>query len=132
MMTTSSGHESLQAMTRLQQDPKVPDSESAFCAVPMLFLAGSADGVSDQQASIKFFASMGNTDKEFKLFDGLYHKVYEEPEKEDVLNYLAQWLLRRFPLETRHPNGTPMEALKKLEGTAMKGVPTVRAPRTEL
>jgi len=101
MMTNRSGHESLQAMVRLQEDPRVASPDSGFCAVPMLFLAGSADGIADQQAAIKFFASMGNLDKEFKLFDGLFHLVYEDPEKEDVLRYLAQWLRRRFPVETR-------------------------------
>ncbi|KAH7461892.1 hypothetical protein PRNP1_005829 [Phytophthora ramorum] len=102
MMTTRSGHESLQAMIRLQEDARVSNPDSAFCATPMLFLAGSADGIADQQAAIKFFASMGNLDKDFKLFDGLFHLVYEDPEKEDVLQYLARWLRRRFPVETRH------------------------------
>ncbi|ETP49498.1 hypothetical protein F442_04989 [Phytophthora nicotianae P10297] len=101
MLTSRSGHESLQAMIRLQEDERVSNPDSSFCAVPMLFLAGSADGIADQQAAIKFFASMGNLDKEFKLFDGLFHLVYEDPEKEDVLKYLAQWLRRRFPVETR-------------------------------
>ncbi|KAG2762261.1 hypothetical protein JG687_00004273 [Phytophthora cactorum] len=101
MLTSRSGHESLQAMIRLQEDERVSNPDSAFCAVPMLFLAGSADGIADQQAAIKFFASMGNLDKEFKLFDGLFHLVYEDPEKEDVLKYLAQWLRQRFPVETR-------------------------------
>ncbi|RLN86499.1 hypothetical protein BBJ28_00003705 [Nothophytophthora sp. Chile5] len=101
MMTSRSGHESLQAMVQLQQDERITQPESSFCAVPMLFLAGSADGIADQQAAIKFFASMGNFDKEYKLFDGFFHLVYEDPEKEDVLQYLAQWLRRRFPAETR-------------------------------
>ena len=102
MMTVRSGHESLQAMIRLQKDERVSNPDSSFCAVPMLFLAGSADGIADQQAAIKFFASMGNLDKEFKLFDGLFHLVFEDPEKDDVLSYLVQWLQRRFPVEARH------------------------------
>ncbi|KAJ8514169.1 hypothetical protein ON010_g18716 [Phytophthora cinnamomi] len=73
-------------MIQLQEDTRVTDPNSAFCAVPTLFLAGSADGISDQQAAIKFFATMGNFDKEFKLFDGLFHMVYEEPEKENVFS----------------------------------------------
>ncbi|CAI5716483.1 unnamed protein product [Peronospora destructor] len=102
MMTVRSGRESLQAMVRLQKDERVSNPDSSFCAVPMLFLAGSADGIADQQAAIKFFASMGNLDKEFKLFDGLFHLVFEDPDKEDVLLYLVQWLQRRFPVEARH------------------------------
>ncbi|CAH0484909.1 unnamed protein product [Peronospora farinosa] len=97
MMTTRTGHESLQAMIKLQEDERITDPSSAFCAVPMLFLAGSADGISDQQAAVKFFTTMGNFDKEFKLFDGLFHLVYEEPEKESVFRHLIQWLHRRFP-----------------------------------
>ncbi|CAH0474228.1 unnamed protein product [Peronospora belbahrii] len=102
MMTVRSGYESLQAITRLQKDERVTNPDSSFCAVPMLFLAGSVDAIADQQAAIKFFASMGNLDKEFKLFDGLFHLVYEDPEKEDVLSYLVQWLHGRFPVEMRH------------------------------
>ncbi|KAE9006299.1 hypothetical protein PR003_g16907 [Phytophthora rubi] len=102
MLTPRTGHESLQAIIRLQEDARVSNPDSTFCAVPMLFLAGSADGIADQQAAIKFFASMGNLDKDFKLFDGLFHLVYEDPEKEDVLRYLAQWLRRRFPVESRN------------------------------
>lgn len=101
MMTTRTGHESLQAMIQLQENTRVTDPSSTFCAVPTLFLAGSADGISDQQAAIKFFGTMGNFDKEFKLFDGLFHMVYEEPEKEDVFRYLGKWLHRRFPVENR-------------------------------
>ena len=101
MLTARTGHEVLQAMVRLQEDARVMDPSSAFCAVPTLFLGGSLDGISDQQAAIKFFGTMGNFDKEFKLFDGLYHLVYEEPEKESVFRYLAKWLHRRFPSETR-------------------------------
>uniref|UniRef100_M4BKJ7 Serine aminopeptidase S33 domain-containing protein n=1 Tax=Hyaloperonospora arabidopsidis (strain Emoy2) TaxID=559515 RepID=M4BKJ7_HYAAE len=101
MMTARTGHEILQAVVRLQEDARVMDPRSTFCAVPTLFLGGSLDGISDQQAAIKFFGTMGNFDKEFKLFDGLYHLVCEEPEKENVFRYLAKWLRRRFPSETR-------------------------------
>ncbi|RLN59366.1 hypothetical protein BBJ28_00005332 [Nothophytophthora sp. Chile5] len=101
-MTTRSADESLHAMLRLQQDERVAQPESAFCAVPTLFLAGSADKIADQQAAIRFFARMGNFDKEFKLFDGFFHLVYEDPEKEAVIQHLAHWLRRRFPIETRH------------------------------
>ncbi|CAH0514176.1 unnamed protein product [Peronospora belbahrii] len=102
MITPCSGYQSLHAMIRLQEEKKISDSDSPFCGIPMLFLAGSEDRISDQQAAIKFYTRMESLDKEFKLFDGLYHMIYEEPEKEDVLKYLVNWLHKRFPLETRH------------------------------
>uniref|UniRef100_M4BKJ6 Serine aminopeptidase S33 domain-containing protein n=1 Tax=Hyaloperonospora arabidopsidis (strain Emoy2) TaxID=559515 RepID=M4BKJ6_HYAAE len=102
MITPLSGHQSLHAMMRLQHDRRVADGDSPFCGVPMLFLAGSVDRISDQQAAYKFYNQMGSLDKDFKLFDGLYHMIYEEPEKEEVFEYLVDWLHRRFRLETRH------------------------------
>ncbi|KAG6975554.1 hypothetical protein JG688_00002275 [Phytophthora aleatoria] len=131
MITPRSGHQSLNAMIRLQQDKRVSDSDTPFCAIPMLFLAGSEDRISDQQASFKFFSRMGNLDKAFKLFDGLYHMIYEEPEKEDVLKYLVDWLHKRFPLETRHPNDSHLNMMKKLE-PSIRSYNYVKAERTEL
>ncbi|CAI5735383.1 unnamed protein product [Hyaloperonospora brassicae] len=103
MITPRSGHESLNAMMRLQQDRRVTDGDCPFCWVPMLFLAGSVDRITDQAAAFKFYNQLGSLDKDFQLFEGLYHMIYEEPEKEDVFKYLVDWLHRRFPLETRHP-----------------------------
>jgi acylglycerol lipase len=131
MMTPRSGHQSLHAMMRLQQDKRVADAGSAFCNTPMLFLGGSEDRISDQQAALKFFSTMGNVDKEFKVFDGLYHMIYEEPEKEDVLTYLVSWLHKRFPLETRHPNDSHLNVLKKIE-PSLRSFNYIKAERTEL
>jgi acylglycerol lipase len=86
----------------LQSDKRVHQPGSDFCKIPMLFIAGSNDGVSDQQAAIRFFASIGNLDKEFKLIDGGFHFVFEDSEKEAAIEHLVQWLRARFPLETRH------------------------------
>ncbi|ETN12296.1 hypothetical protein PPTG_09162 [Phytophthora nicotianae INRA-310] len=101
-MTVRSGTEALNAIKRLQNDKRVTQTDSAFCTIPMLFIAGSNDGVSDQQAAIRFFASMGNLDKEFKLIDGGFHFVFEDTQKEDAIDHLVQWLRARFPLETRN------------------------------
>ncbi|KAE9006296.1 hypothetical protein PR001_g11058 [Phytophthora rubi] len=99
-MTVRSGTEALNAIKRLQRDTRVTQSDSAFCAVPMLFIAGSNDGVSDQRAAIQFFASIGNSDKEFKLIEGGFHFVFEDTQKETAIEHLLQWLRARFPFET--------------------------------
>ncbi|ETO80579.1 hypothetical protein F444_04972 [Phytophthora nicotianae P1976] len=131
MITPRSGHQSLTAMIRLQQDKRVSDEDSSFCAIPMLFLAGSDDRISDQQASFRFFHRISNLDKSFKVFDGLYHMIYEEPEKEEVLEYLVEWLHKRFPLETRHPNDSHLNVVKKLE-PSIRSYNYVKTERTEL
>ncbi|KAG6583099.1 Phospholipase YtpA [Phytophthora cinnamomi] len=101
-MTVRSGTEALNAIKRLQKDTRVTQSDSTFCSIPMLFIAGSNDGVSDQQAAIRFFASIANQDKEFKLIQGGFHFVFEDTQKEAAIEHLTQWLRARFPLETRN------------------------------
>ena len=34
-------------------------------------------------------------DKTLKIFDKLYHAILHEPEKEQVLEYIIQWLEKR-------------------------------------
>ncbi|KAI9915105.1 hypothetical protein PsorP6_007518 [Peronosclerospora sorghi] len=130
-MTPQSGQQSLSAMIRLQEDSRVSDSDSLFCAIPMLFLAGTEDYISDQQASYNFFTTLRSIDKEFKFFDGLYHMIYEEPEKEEVIQYVINWLHKRFPLETRHPNLSQVNVFKKL-APSIRSYNYVQAERTEL
>ncbi|KAF1795705.1 Alpha/Beta hydrolase fold [Phytophthora cactorum] len=98
MLTSRSGHESLQAMIRLQEDERVSNPDSAFCAVPMLFLAGSADGIADQQAAIKFFASMGNLDKEFKFLTASFTSCTRIQKKKTCSSTLHSGCDRDSPL----------------------------------
>lgn len=99
-LTARTGQQVLRAMMKLRGDTRIHDPLSEFCRVPMLFLAGSEDHIADQRATFRFFEHMGNNDKEFKVFDGVFHCVYEDPEREDVLAYLTAWLRRRCPEST--------------------------------
>lgn len=96
-LTARTGQQVLRAMVKLRRDERVRDRGGAFCAVPMLFLAGSQDQIADQRATFGFFEHLGSRDKEFKVFDGVFHCVYEDPEREDVLAHLTTWLRNRCP-----------------------------------
>lgn len=96
-LTARTGQQVLQAMIGLRRDKRVQQADSSFSAVPMLFLAGSEDHIADQKATFEFFQLMTNRDKEFRIFEGVFHCVYEDPEREDVLRHLTQWLRRRCP-----------------------------------
>ncbi|OWZ08346.1 Serine protease, partial [Phytophthora megakarya] len=39
-----------------------------------------------------------NKDKELKLFQGLFHCLWNEPEKQQVMEYASNWLNKRFVL----------------------------------
>lgn len=67
--------------------------------LPMLILHGSADGLTFPGGSRMLHQNIGSDDKKLIIYDGLYHEVYNEPEKAAVMTDVADWLTRR--LETR-------------------------------
>ena len=79
------GAELVRATRRIQKQI------GAFCT-PMLILHGCADRLSDPQGSRDLYARASAQDKTLKLYDGLYHEVLNEPEKEQVLADLVSWL----------------------------------------
>lgn len=59
--------------------------------LPVLLMHGSNDQITDPEGSRKFAAS-NEKYCTLKIWDGLYHEMYNEPEKEDVFNYLMNWI----------------------------------------
>lgn len=101
-MTTRMGEQTITAMSELQKDPRVEQPNSNFCAIPILFMMGSQDKVTSMKLARAFHDRIRNTDKEFKVFDGLYHAIFDEPERDEVLAHLTQWLQTRFPEPDHH------------------------------
>ena len=60
--------------------------------LPLLVMAGSADKIVKPEGAELVVRLAGSTDKTLKMYDGLYHEVFNEPEKELVLGDLADWL----------------------------------------
>lgn len=95
-----------------QKDPLVHDRLSARLGVailetgewalaragqfplPLLVMHGTADRITSHQASDEFATRAPNST--LKLWDGLYHETHNEPEKDEVLGFLAGWLLGRL------------------------------------
>ncbi|KAE9269069.1 hypothetical protein PF008_g30962 [Phytophthora fragariae] len=96
-VTARMGSETRRAMRALAIDSQVAQPDSAFSQTPALFLIGSADRVVCQRQATRFFDRLASRDKEVKVFPGLYHCLLEDPEKEDVVRHLMQWLEQRFP-----------------------------------
>ncbi|GAA0161702.1 phospholipase [Lithospermum erythrorhizon] len=82
------GYEILRIAAFLQQ-------HQCKLTVPFLVLHGTADNVTDPKASEKLHREASSTDKSIKLYDGLLHDLLFEPEKEDVLKDIIDWLNRR-------------------------------------
>jgi len=63
--------------------------------IPTLLMHGSIDRICSPGASRQFAASAGEL-MTSKMWEGLYHEIHNEPEKDQVIQYLIQWLNDRI------------------------------------
>ena len=63
-------------------------------SLPLLLMHGTADPITYAHGSEGFaaLASKNNRDVTLKLWDGLYHELHNEPQKQDVLRFMTAWL----------------------------------------
>lgn len=59
--------------------------------VPTLLMHGSADGLTSHAAS-RDFAERNPDGVTFKSWEGLYHELHNEPEREEVFGFVLRWL----------------------------------------
>lgn len=59
--------------------------------LPLLIMHGTADEIAYSRGSEEF-ASQVLGDSTLKLWEGLYHETHNEPEKDQVLDFLVAWL----------------------------------------
>lgn len=79
------GYEILRISTHLQQNLKK-------LRVPFLVLHGTADTVTDPDASQKLYEEASSTDKTIKLLEGFLHDLLFEPERAEIVNDIIKWL----------------------------------------
>lgn len=60
--------------------------------LPVFVLHGTADRMVPPEASKELYAGVQSTDKSLKMYEGLYHEILNEPEKEEILGDIVAWL----------------------------------------
>ncbi|KAG6745714.1 hypothetical protein POTOM_050217 [Populus tomentosa] len=60
--------------------------------VPFLVLHGAADTVTDPDASRKLYEEASSTDKTIKLLEGFLHDLLFEPERDEIMKDIIDWL----------------------------------------
>ena len=60
--------------------------------LPILIMHGEDDVLTSPDGSREFFAHAGSADKTLKIYPGLYHEIFNEPEKDVVLTEMTDWL----------------------------------------
>lgn len=83
------GYEILRVCSQLQQNLH-------SMTTPFFVLHGSADSVTDPEASKKLYKMAASTDKKIRLLDGLLHDLLFEPEKEEIMQDIIKWLNERL------------------------------------
>jgi len=67
--------------------------------LPLLIMHGTADVVTDAEGSRLLHLRAGSHDKTLHLYEGFYHELHSEPEKEHVIADLVAWLNQRRKAE---------------------------------
>jgi alpha-beta hydrolase superfamily lysophospholipase len=63
--------------------------------VPLLLLHGEEDRLCLPQGSRSFFEGLGTAGSDLRLYPGLRHEIFNEPEREKVFGDLLDWVRKR-------------------------------------
>jgi alpha-beta hydrolase superfamily lysophospholipase len=65
---------------------------AARIKLPLTILQGSEDILIDPRGAQLLYESVSSEDKSIKIYEGLYHEVFNEPEHDQVLNDVQKWI----------------------------------------
>ncbi len=87
-------------------------SREAFrISLPILILQGGADGIVSPSGAQMLHDRVGSVDRKIRIYDGLYHEVYNEPERQTVLHDMAVWIEEHLqPSTSSHEGHQPDHA----------------------
>ncbi|KAF1314238.1 Serine protease family s33, partial [Globisporangium splendens] len=91
-LTARMGEQAMTAMNALAANRACEDPNSSFCAISLLIVQGTGDIVTSVPLARAFYNRIATKDKEFKEYKGLFHCIFNEPEKQEVMDYITQWL----------------------------------------
>jgi alpha-beta hydrolase superfamily lysophospholipase len=84
-ITARLGAEMLKAMQHVTESAKK-------IRLPIMIVQGGSDKLVDPSGAQLLYDSVSSEDKTIKIYDGLYHEVFNEPELGQVLNDVKVWL----------------------------------------
>ncbi len=64
--------------------------------LPLFILHGGGDKIVEPEGGKLLYEKAGSTDKTLKIYEGLYHEVHNEPEREVMFQDLEEWLENRL------------------------------------
>jgi alpha-beta hydrolase superfamily lysophospholipase len=67
-------------------------SKMSELSLPVLIMQGTADRISDPSSSKMLFDGVGSRDKTMKLYEGFYHEIFNDPQRQEVFSDMEAWL----------------------------------------
>ena len=67
-------------------------SEAVKITIPILLLHGEKDRLTAPEGSVFLHERVGSQKKMLKIYPGLFHEIFNEPEKDAVLKDMIEWI----------------------------------------
>jgi alpha-beta hydrolase superfamily lysophospholipase len=88
-MTVRMVAELFKGMDRIQAD-------AGAITLPLLLLHGGADAMAAPEGSRFLYDHVSSVDKTLKIYPGLYHEIFNEPEHPVIFADMLAWCERRL------------------------------------
>ncbi|MEZ5570615.1 MAG: alpha/beta hydrolase [Halioglobus sp.] len=72
------------------------EAAAARITLPMLILHGGADVMTSPEGSRFLHQHISSSDKTLKIYPGMYHEIFNEPERTEVLTEVLNWCETRL------------------------------------
>ncbi len=66
--------------------------------VPVLAMHGEQDALAPMQGSIDVIVGVSSGDRTLRIWPGLYHEIFNEPERDRVIAEVIRWITERLPV----------------------------------
>ena len=80
---------------------------ASLITLPLLVMHGGEDAMTSVSGSQALYDAAHSQSKKLRIFDGLFHEIFNEPEREQVLGEMFDWLTSQLEPRDRAaaPNG---------------------------
>jgi alpha-beta hydrolase superfamily lysophospholipase len=90
------GKMSARKVTELFRKMRLVQAEAAQITLPLLVLHGGEDSMASPKGAQFLYDNAASADKTLKIYPGLYHEIFNEPEREAVFRDLLDWCEQRI------------------------------------
>ncbi|RZV36216.1 MAG: alpha/beta hydrolase [Chromatiales bacterium] len=86
------GKLSARLLSEMSAAMKTTLARAAEIRIPIILMHGDADQLTAPSGSVELHDRIESDDKTLKLYPGLYHEIFNEPEQDAVLAEMSGWL----------------------------------------